>query len=173
MTKYLQSNHYLFTAYIVLSVIGVGISASSPSASHYYWLFLVLLFGAGAVARQYYQLKNDAAAQKSQAINTGLHWLGGLVAAIIVNAFLSSGRIFVEETGLITQLVLALTVYSDGLKTGWRNSATGVFLALAAVGAAYFDSYVWQLLALAGAFVAYSFYKSSEPSPKGCLHGSR
>jgi hypothetical protein len=173
MTKYLQSNHYLFTAYIVLSVIGVGISASSPSASHYYWLFLVLLFGAGAVARQYYQLKNDAAAQKSQAINTGLHWLGGLVAAIIVNAFLSSGRIFVEETGLITQLVLALTVYSDGLKTGWRNSATGVFLALSAVSAAYFDSYVWQLLALAGAFVAYSFYKSSEPSPKGCLHGSR
>jgi len=159
MTKYLQSNHYLFTAYIALSVIGVGISASSPGASHYYWLLLVLVFGAGAVARQYYQLENDAAEQKSQVINTGLHWLGGLVAAIIVNVFLSSGRIFVEETGLITQLVLALTVYSDGLKTGWRNSANGVFLALAAVSAAYFDSYAWQLIGLASAFVAYSFYK--------------
>lgn len=159
MSKYLQSNHYLFTAYIVLTVIGVVISASSPGASHYYWLLLVLVFGAGAVARQYYRLENDAAEQKSQAINTGLHWLGGLVAAIIVNAFLSSGRIFVEETGLITQLVLALTIYADGLRSGWRNSAIGGFLALAAVSAAYFDSYVWQLLALAGAFVAYSFYK--------------
>jgi len=159
MTKYLQSNHYLFAAYIALSVIGVGISASSPSASHYYWLFLVLVFGAGTVAGQFYRLENDAAEQKRQIISTGLHWLGGLVAAIIVNAFLSSGRIFVEETGLITQLVLALTVYSEGLKTGWRNSAMGVFLALAAVSEAYFDSYVWQLLALATAFVAYSFYK--------------
>jgi len=97
--------------------------------------------------------------KKTQSINTTLHWLGGLVAAIIVNAFLSSGRIFVEETGLITQLVLALTVYSDGLKSGWRNIATGVFLALAAVSAAYFDSYVWQLIVVASVCVAYSFYK--------------
>ncbi len=173
MTKYLQSNHYVFTAYIALSVIGVGISASSPNASHFYWLFLLLVFGAVAVAKQYYWLENDVVEQKKQSINISFYWLGGLVAAIIVNAFLSSGRIFVEETGLMTQLVLALTVYSEGLKTGWRNSALGVFLALAAVSEAYFDSYVWQLLALASAFVAYSFYKRSEPSPKGCLHGSR
>jgi len=159
MTKYLLSDHYSFIAYTVLSVIGVVITATSPVASHYYWLFLMLLFGVGAVARQYYRLENDVAEQKTQAINTGLHWLGGLVAAIIVNAFLSSGRIFVEETGLITLLVLALTVYLDGFKTGWRNSATGVFLALAAVSAAYFDSYVWQLIMLASVCVAYSFYK--------------
>jgi len=159
MTKYLLSDHYSFIAYTVLSVIGVVITATSPVASHYYWLLMVLLFGAGSVAKQYYRLENDVAEQKTQSINTTLHWLGGLVAAIIVNAFLSSGRIFVEETGLITQLVLALTVYSDGLKSGWRNIANGLFLALAAVSAAYFDSYVWQLLALASAFVAYSFYK--------------
>lgn len=161
MTKYLLSDHYSFIAYTVLSVIGVVITATSPVASHYYWLFLMLLFGVGAVARQYYRLENDVAEQKTQAINTGLHWLGGLVAAIIVNAFLSSGRIFVEETGLITLLVLALTVYLDGFKTGWRNSATGVFLALAAVSAAYFDSYVWQLIMLASVCVAYSFYKKA------------
>jgi len=159
MTKYLLSDHYSFIAYTVLSVIGVVITATSPVASHYYWLFLVLVFGAGAVARQYYQLENDAAEQKTQSTNTTLHWLGGLVAAIIVNAFLSSGRIFVEETGLITLLVLALTVYLDGFKTGWRNIATGVFLALAAVSAAYFDSYVWQLIVVASVCVAYSFYK--------------
>ncbi|MDD5115108.1 MAG: hypothetical protein PHC94_13915 [Methylobacter sp.] len=159
MTKYLLSDHYSFIAYTVLSVIGIGITATSSVASHYYWLFMVLLFGTGAVARQYYQLENDAAEQKTQSINTALHWLGGLVAAIIVNAFLSSGRIFVEETGLITLLVLALTVYLDGLKTGWRNRVSGIFLALTAVSAAYFDSYVWQLIALASAFIAYSFYK--------------
>jgi len=159
MTKYLLSDHYSFIAYTVLSVIGVVITATSPVASHYYWLFLVLVFGAGAVAKQYYRLENDVAKQKAQSINTTLHWLGGLVAAIIVNAFLSSGRIFVEETGLITQLVLALTVYSDGLKSGWRNIATGVFLALAAVSAAYFDSSVWQLIVVASVCVAYSFYK--------------
>jgi len=159
MTKYLLSDHYSFIAYTVMSVIGVVITATSPVASHYYWLLMVLLFGAGAVAKQYYRLENDVAEQKTQSINTTLHWLGGLVAAIIVNAFLSSGRIFVEETGLITLLVLALTVYLDGFKTGWRSSATGVFLALAAVSAAYFDSYVWQLIMLASVCVAYSFYK--------------
>lgn len=158
MTKYLLSDHYSFIAYTVLSVIGVVITATSPVASHYYWLLMVLLFGAGAVARQYYRLENDVAEQKIQSINTTLHWLGGLVAAIIVNAFLSSGRIFVEETGLITLLVLALTVYLDGFKT---NGAIGVFLALAAVSAAYFDSYVWQLILLASAFIAYSFYKKA------------
>ncbi|MDP3333288.1 MAG: hypothetical protein Q8Q40_01655 [Methylococcaceae bacterium] len=159
MTKYLLSDHYSFIAYSVLSVIGVVITATSPVASHYYWLLMVLLFGACAVARRYYRLENDVAEQKAQSINTTLHWLGGLVAAIIVNAFLSSGRIFVEETGLITLLVLALTVYLDGFKSGWRNIATGVFLALVAVSAAYFDSYVWQLILLASAFIAYSFYK--------------
>lgn len=159
MTKYLLSDHYSFIAYTVLSVIGIGITATSPVASHYYWLLLVLLFGTGAVARQYYRLENDVAEQKTQSINTGLHWLGGLVAAIIVNAFLSSGRIFVEETGLITLLVLALTVYLDVFNRGWRNRVSGIFLALTAVSAAYFDSYVWQLIALASAFIAYSFYK--------------
>jgi len=159
MNKNLLTQQHLFIAYLVLSVIGVGITASSPAASHYYWFVMVLVFGAGAIVVQYFQLENDAVNQKKHTINQALHWLGGLVVALVVNAYYQSGRIFVEETGLMMLLVLALTLYLDGIKTGWRSCFSGFFLALTAVCASYFDSYVWQLLLLAVTAVVYSFYR--------------
>jgi hypothetical protein len=58
--------------------------------------------------------------------------------------------------------VLALTVYLDGIQTGWRSIFTGLFLGLIAVCVAYFDSYIWQLITLAAIAIVYSYYQQPD-----------
>ncbi len=67
-----------------------------------------------------------------------------------------------EEGDLVVLLVLALTVYLDGIQTGWRSIFTGLFLGLIAVCVAYFDSYIWQLVVLSLAAFAVSYHWNSD-----------
>ncbi len=152
----LLSKHNLFVLFLVLSLIGTFITKFYPSTSHYYWFLMMLMFGTISIASEYYRLQNQLVEQKATLIQQGLHWLGGLFVAIIVNAYYHSGRIFTEETGLIMLLTLALTIYTEGSQKGWRYCFVGVFLGLVAVSAAYFDDYLWQLSLLVILGVAFS-----------------
>lgn len=142
------SNHNLFMLRLFLSLFGAFIAYTYRHASHDYWLVMMFLFGIIAIAPGYYRLKQHGHDPK-ELINQALHWLGGVCAVIIVYAYHSSGRIFHEEAGLIVLLMLALTTYLDGIRTGWRCSFAGIFLGLIAICIAYFDNYIWQLVILA------------------------
>jgi hypothetical protein len=98
---------------------------------------------------------------KKPFIDQALHWSGGLSAAIIVYAYHASGRIFHEEAGLIVLLILALTSYLDGIRTGWRCIFTGLFLGLTAICIAYFDNYIWQLGILAALATLVSHFSNT------------
>ena len=144
----LLTSHHLFMLRLFLTLLGAFIADTYRHASHDYWLLMMLLFGIIALAPGYYRLQQSGNGRKL-VIDQALHWAGGLTAGIIVYAYHSSGRIFHEEAGLIVLLILALTVYLDGIRTGWRGIFTGLFLGLTALCITYFDNYLWQLTLLA------------------------
>lgn len=157
------SKHNLFMLRLFLSLLGAFIAYTYRHASHDYWLLMMFLFGVIALAPGYYQLKQQGNGKK-QFIDQALHWSGGLSAAIIVYAYHSSGRIFHEEAGLIVLLILALTSYLNGIRTGWRCIFTGLFLGLTAICIAYFDNYIWQLVILAVTAVIASHFSNADLS---------
>jgi len=77
---------------------------------------------------------------------------------LIAYTFYHTGRITPEQTGLIVLLILALTTYLDGIRISWRFSFVGIFLAVVAICAAYIEEYVWQILSVALAVIALSYY---------------
>jgi hypothetical protein len=157
----LLSSHNLFIVRLLLSLLGAYIGYSYRDVSHDYWLVLMFLFTVIAIAPDYYQFKQhrDNLRELTRDI---MHWSGGLCAGIVVYAYHSSGRIFHEETGLIVLLIVALTTYLDGIQRGWRCIFTGSFLGLITVCVAFFDSYLWQLSALAATAIGYSYYHPSD-----------
>lgn len=160
----LLSPHHLFTLRLLLSLFGTYTGYTYRHTSHDYWFAMMFLFTIIAIAPDYYQFKQHRDNLKVLTSRL-LHWTGGLGAAIVVYAYHSSGRIFHEEAGLIVLLILALTAYLDGIQTGWRDIFTGLFLGLITVCVAYFDSYIWQLITLAAAVIAYSYYHAVDCSP--------
>ncbi|MGZ8166019.1 MAG: hypothetical protein ACXW04_12645 [Methylobacter sp.] len=156
----LLSNHNLFMLRLLLSLLGTYIAYIYRHASHDYWLVMMFLFSVIAIVPSYYQFKQKSGNLK-KLINRLLHWAGGLCAAIVIYSYPNSGRIFHEEAGLIVLLILALTTYLDGIKTGWRCIFSGLFLGLIAICVAYFDSYIWQLAVLAIAAIAVSYHWNS------------
>jgi len=165
---YLLSTHNLFTLRLLLSLLGAYIGYSYRHTSHDYWFVMIFLFTAIAIAPDYYQFKQHGDNHKAL-IDRLLHWSGGLCAGIVIYAYHNSGRIFHEEAGLIVLLILALTTYLDGIKRGWRCIFAGLFLGLVTVCVAYFDSYIWQLSALAAAAVVYSHYRQSDGTQTGTI----
>ena len=164
MKKYMNktgllSNHVLFTTLLILAVIGVAVSDISATASHLYWISMMVLFGVVSIAANYHHTEalGQVARKKTIAIQI-LHWMGGLVTVMVVYTFYHAGRITPEETGLIVLLILALTTFLDGIRISWRFSLAGVFLGLIAVCAAYVEEFIWQILILALSIIAFSYY---------------
>lgn len=162
-TQILLSNHHLFMLRLFLSLLGAIIAYAYRHASHDYWLVMMILFGIIAIAPGYYRFKHNGDDPKPL-VQRALHWLGGLFAVIIVYAYHMSGRIFHEEAGLIVLLMLALTTYMDGFRSGWRCCFAGLFLSLIAICIAYFDNYLWQLVILAAVAIMVSHYSYSSES---------
>lgn len=165
---YLLSTHHLFTLRLLLSLLGAYIAYAYRHASHDYWLLMMFLFTVIAIAPGYYQFRQHGDNVKEFTRDV-MHWTGGLCAGIVVYAYHSSGRIFHEETGLIVLLIVALTTYLDGIRRGWRCIFTGLFLGLITVCVAFFDSYLWQLTALAAVAVVYSHYRQPADSQTGTI----
>lgn len=165
---YLLSTHNLFTLRLLLSLLGAYIAYTYRHASHDYWLVMMVLFTVIAIAPGYYHFKQHRDNFKEFTRDV-MHWTGGLCAGIVIYAYHSSGRIFHEETGLIVLLIVALTTYLDGIQRGWRCIFTGLFLGLVTVCVAFFDSYLWQLTALAAVAVVYSHYRQPADSQTGTV----
>ncbi|WP_411727312.1 hypothetical protein [Methyloglobulus sp.] len=86
----LFSNHVLFTALLIMAVIGVAVSDISATASHLYWISMVVLFGIVSIFANYsHTATYDQAAQKKAIVIQTLHWMGGLVTVMIVYTLLS------------------------------------------------------------------------------------
>ena len=155
----LFSNHTLFTVLLLMSLIGISVPDISAMASHFYWISMIILFGAISIFANYNQTEYaDKIQQKKVVLIQLLHWMGGLVTVMIVYTFYHAGRITPEETGLVVLLILALTTFLDGIRISWQFSFAGIFLAVIAICAAFVEEYIWQILMLALSIIAFSYY---------------
>lgn len=161
----LLSNHNLFTLRLLLLLIGAYLDYIDQHSSHHIWLVEMFLFSAIAIAPGYYQFKDNAENLK-KFIHPLLHWIGGLCAVIIIYSYQSSGRLYHEEGDLVVLVVLALTIYLEGIQTDWRGIFIGIFLGYTAICIAYFDSYIGQLIVIAAIAIACSYYSQ----PKSFTH---
>jgi hypothetical protein len=158
--KSLLTNHNLFIALLILSLMGVALSDISPIKSHTYWLAMMVLFCGIAILTNIIEgdADNDGVPLKKEITQQILHWLGGLVAVLVIYGFYYSGRITPEATGLVVLLILALTTYLDGIRLGWRFSFAGIFLGVMAVFSAYVAEFMWQILLIAIGIIVFSYY---------------
>lgn len=156
--KGLSIDRIILIVLLVLSVIGVGITDFSPAMSHYYWLTMILVFAIAAMFEGYKKAQEKNLPVKNDLIIHLLHWTGALFAVLAVYAFLHTGRIDFEQTGLMILLILALATFLDGIRLGWRFSLAGIFLGITAILMAYVEEFMIVILALAIAIIVAGFF---------------
>ena len=121
--------------------------------SQYYWLSMFVVFGV------VFSTASKINAQSSTSVVSHVfHWLGAIVAVLIVYAYVHTGRITQEQAGLLMLLVLAMSTYMDGLRINYRFWLVGVFLALISVVIAFLEEYIWPILIVSILLLALSFY---------------
>ncbi|MGR9086726.1 MAG: hypothetical protein ACU841_06595, partial [Gammaproteobacteria bacterium] len=96
-------------------------------------------------------------------------WAGSAFGMVVVYGFRESSRLYDEEAGLLILLMLALGVYTNGLKAGWRDCLAGGFLGLILLSAAFLDDYLGLLTAVAAGAGVFSYFENrgNEESGEG------
>ncbi len=60
--------------------------------------------------------------------------------------------------GLVILLILSLATFLDGIHVGWRFYLVGLLLGLTTIFAAYFEEFMWMILAIAIICIVFAMY---------------
>lgn len=146
---------------LILSMTGVGLIEVSVSWSHYYW------FGCYIAVGLLFIVQAKGSNQENAILHHVLHWLGSIGALGIVFLFIQTERLDASQGGLVAVLLLALAVFTDGLRIHPRYMLVGIYLFLTAGIMAYIEAFIWWFLLLSLALIALEIYwmrKLSGPS---------
>lgn len=159
--KHLLTPLYNCLGLQILAFIGAVITYHYPESCYYFWLFMCIALGAASVGSVWSERPSVLKRQV-------FHWLGAFFGIVMVYAYHNSGRLYHQETGLLFLLVLAVSAYSDGLRTGPPLTVIGVYLGLVAIASAYLDNYLGYLaiLALAAAGYHYRYFTAQSSSSR-------
>jgi hypothetical protein len=158
LIKEFKTEEIIFFMIILLSVIGVGITDYAPTESWAYWMFMVTALAASAVVIEKTLLHRKDVSFTSLWVTQLLHWGATLIAIMLSFAFVKSGRMTYEGSGLVVLLILSISTFLDGFHVGWRFYLAGIFLAITAVLAAFVEEYMWILLLIAIASIVFSTF---------------
>jgi hypothetical protein len=147
-----------FLGIVALSVIGEFVGNYSAIISFWYWLSMIPVFAATAIATEWSRAR--AAGQSAmQVIGIQVaHWAGTVIALFATYTLWHVGRLGNEHTALIVLLLLALTTFLDGYHVGWRFYLAGVLLFIYAIVAALFKAVIWIALLIAIPVVVFGLY---------------
>lgn len=154
----LQIEETILFVIILLSIIGVAITDYAPQASWGYWIFMTAALCTCAVVIEKALLHRKDVSFTQLLTTQLIHWGITLLAILVSFAFVSSGRITYEGSGLIILLILALSTFLDGYHVGWRFYLAGVFLGITTVLAAYVEEFMWILLAIGLGCLFFAYY---------------
>jgi hypothetical protein len=158
----LRGQEIILIFMVILSLAGIVITNFSPDDAFMYWLAMIFIFGLLAMAAGWSQAKEKGAVRgyllKELLVIQSLHWFGSLATVFCVFAFMQSGRIDSETTGLMVLLILAMATFLDGIRIGWRYSLAGIYLGTTAVVANYVQEFLLILIVLAIVVIAFSIY---------------
>jgi hypothetical protein len=139
----------IFIVFMLLSVIGAGITDFSPARSFWYWYAIAPVFACGCLFIEWNRVGADRKTWLSILRNQLLTWAGLMVAVHVVFLLLRAGRLTYESTGLVILLLLALTTFVVGINLGYQVCLLGGFLGLIVLMVAYLEEYVWVMVLLA------------------------
>lgn len=137
---------------LILSMIGVGLIEVSVAWSLYYW------FGCYTVVGLLFIFQAQENGKGSATMHHVLHWLGSIGALGVVFLFIHTERMDASQGGLVAVLVLALAVFTDGLRIHPRYMLVGFYLFLTAGIMAYIEAFIWWFLLLSLALIALEIY---------------
>lgn len=150
----------MFAAQIGFALCGAYLTNYYEEISHYYWLSLMILSAAAALAPDFSGMQQQSAESTRRFTQHVLYWAGSLFAAIIVYALHRDGRLDIHETGLIILLILAMSTYYDGvIKASKRTAFSGFYLGLIVLSTAFPDTYLGPLCMLAVLAITCSHYR--------------
>ncbi|HPE61532.1 MAG: hypothetical protein KDI15_05500 [Thiothrix sp.] len=81
-------------------------------------------------------------------------WGGALVAMAVVYLLLGTGRLNYETTGLLILLLLAFTIFVDGMLVSWKLYVISALLLLTLLLATYVEQYLWMIVIAAVVMMA-------------------
>lgn len=150
-------NDVMLAVIVTLSLIGIIVNKFTPQDAFVYWLLMLILSGVAAIvtgwweAREYGYVKGHTGAElrKIQIY----HWGGALAIALSLPLLMQTNRIDNESASLIVLLILAQTLFQDGIRIGWRFSLAGTYLGATALVEAYTSYYIYIMLPVAIALI--------------------
>jgi len=144
--KRLNANEIIIIALIALSAIGIGITDFSPRYGFWYWVVMVPVFGGLSLYTGWSKARSRGVSASNVIKTMILHWIGLLIAIIIVFFLLRAGRFNNTEAGLTALLLLAFTTFLAGVHFDWRYMIVGIILGAAVVGAALVQQLLWIII---------------------------
>ncbi len=144
--KRLNANEIIIIALIALSAIGIGITDISPRYGFWYWVIMVPVFGGLSLYTGWSKARSQGISASNVIKRQLLHWIGLLIAIIIVFFLLRAGRFNNTEAGLTALLLLAFTTFLAGVHFDWRYMIVGIILGAAVVGAALVQQLLWIII---------------------------
>ena len=148
----------VFSALIVLAVVGVVITDISPTNAHGYWVFTLVAYACTVI----FCGRKLANAQEKNfgrfVVEQIIHWGGSLVAILCVYTLVHTGTITYAEAGAIMLLILALATFLAGSHAGWRFYVLGALLALTTVLMAYIEEFMWIIVLVAIVIIASTYF---------------
>lgn len=150
----------VFSALIILAVIGVVVTDISPASAHGFWVGTLIIYACTVI----FCGRKFAVAQERSLGNFVLqqviHWGGALVAILSVYTMVHTGTLTFSEAGSIMLLVLGLATFLAGLHAGWRFYVLGALLIGATVVMAYIEEFMWIIVLVAVAILAITYFIS-------------
>ena len=151
-------NQIVFSALIVLAMIGIIITDISPTNALYYWIFMLVAYAGTAIYFGQKLAGTEETGLGDFVLKQIIHWGGSLVAILCVYVLLHTGRVNHEEAGLIMLLVLALATFLAGSRVGWHFYLLGALLCVTTIVVAYIEAFMWIIILVAAMIVGGTYY---------------
>ena len=148
--KTIRKDEIVLLVLLIFSGIGVALTDFNPVRGFWFWVAMGPLFWGGSVFMEWSKVKAAGGSRMKMIWVQVIHWLGFLSAIYLVFLFNDTGRLNSADFGLVALLILALSAFLAGVHGNWRIAMVGIFLGIAAAGAALLEEYLWLILILAG-----------------------
>lgn len=127
----------LFIAFVSLIVMDLH--------SKSYWFFSRIMAASYAVLSIWlfwYLNRGQHKVSRSTLWHQVLHWLGLLMAVYLISIFVNTGLIGAIQAGLVTLVLLSLTIFLAGVYSNFSFIVIGIMLAIFAGVAAVIEAYL-------------------------------
>jgi hypothetical protein len=144
-----RNQRIIYTALVVLSVMGIAVMDFSEKYGFWYWLVMAVLFGVVSIVLAVIHDRETPGDQGPQVRRQLLHW-GTLVVGLLLAFLIPEGSpTAASNQGLVALLLVALASILAGIHFNWRMAVIGLILAATFVAAVLAEEFFWPMLILA------------------------